>query len=159
MNLVRKDNLRRFEERTEKTSGCWLWKGHIGKGNGYGTSTWRISWKERMLFISAHKMSYRLFKGDVPEEKIVRHTCDVKHCVNPEHLVLGTYKDNMRDCIERRRIAIGENQGLSVMTEENVRELRRLHADGETGTSLAKMFGISQPTVSQITRRVTWRHV
>ena len=109
--------------------------------------------------MGAHVASYLIYKGDIPEGMLVRHTCDNRPCVNPDHLVLGTQLDNMADCVERRRIATGERQGLSVMTEERVRDMRKQHAEGATQVSLAADFGISQPTVSQIIRRVTWRHI
>lgn len=78
-------------------AGCWIWNGsQTNKGYGkcrhnYGT-------------VDAHRMSYRLFVGPIPTDKIVRHTCDVKLCVNPAHLLLGTYLDNMKDAKSRGRL-------------------------------------------------------
>jgi hypothetical protein len=154
----RKTNEERFWTHATRSDGCWLWAGNVHKISGYGTSSWD-SGEGGLRFISAHVMAYRLFRGGVPPDTLVRHTCDVRHCVNPEHLILGNQTENMRDCIERGRIARGSRQGLSRMTEDRVLELRYRHARGETGGTLAKVYGISQATVSQITRRVTWRHV
>ncbi len=155
---VRKTNEGRFWEHAVRSDGCWLWEGHVQKTTGYGTSNWEND-DGKLVFITAHCLSYRLFKGEIPKGKLVRHTCDIRHCVNPEHLIIGTYKNNMEDCVERGRIANGEAQGLSVMTEEKVRELRVRVAAGEKQMYLAPEYGICQATVSQIIRRVTWRHV
>jgi DNA-binding MarR family transcriptional regulator len=89
---------------------------------------------------------------------LVRHTCDNSSCVNPKHLLLGSQKDNMADCVARRRTATGERQHLAVMTETSVRELRAL-ASAVTQMDLAAKYQISQATVSQIVRGVTWRHL
>ncbi len=136
-----------------KLGDCWVFAG--SKAKRYASFA-----LDGVSRIGAHVASYRLYKGDIPEGKLVRHTCDNKPCVNPEHLVLGTQLDNMADCVERRRIATGEQQGLSVMTEERVRDLRRRHAaGGVTQTALSVEFGISQATTSQIVRRITWKHI
>lgn len=79
--------------------GCWLWTASLRRGYGqFGLG------KKNML---AHRASYILYKGDIPDGLVVRHTCDVKHCVNPRHLVLGTHKENVRDCIQRGRRSKG----------------------------------------------------
>lgn len=79
--------------------GCWLWTG--GKTNkGYG----KCRFIDRT--VDAHKMSYILFCDEVPAGMIVRHKCDVRLCVNPEHLIVGSYRDNMRDAKQRGRIKV-----------------------------------------------------
>ena len=120
---------------------------------GYGLFGWEPSHS-----IGAHRASYMLFRGPIGPGLFVRHTCDNPPCVNPEHLELGTGKDNMRDCRERGRTAKGERQHLAIMAEK-VLELRALYEAGASQVALAKQFGISQPTVSQIVRRVTWKHL
>lgn len=81
-------------------SGCWIWTGSR-LTSGYGQSV-RIDASERWKLgkpvqEGAHRVSYKLFKGSIPKGKLVRHTCDVKLCVNPEHLLVGTQVDNMAD--------------------------------------------------------------
>lgn len=138
-----------------KLGECWIFQGFVDdKATGYGSFA-----LDGIHSMGAHTASYRLYKGDIPKGILVRHTCDNRPCVNPDHLVLGTQLDNMADCVERRRIAIGERQGLAVMTEQRVRDLREQHAAGATQTALAADFGISIATASQIVRRVTWKHV
>lgn len=138
---------------TSTESGCIPFTGFVAP-HGYGG----FALTHRKT-IGAHVASYCIFKGEVPRGQLVRHTCDNRSCVNPEHLVLGTQKQNMQDCIERQRIAKGTKQHLARMDEQRVLELRARHAAGETQRDLATSFDISQPTVSQIVRRVTWRHI
>ena len=140
--------------------GCIQFLGHISKHTGYGS----FGWRERLgepcsQNIGAHVASYRLFNGRVPKGMIVMHSCDNRACVNPKHLELGTQKANMEHCVEVRRIARGESQHSAIMTEKKVRRLRSLYKNGWKQVDLSKRFGISQGTVSQIVRRVTWRHV
>lgn len=76
----------------EPNSGCWLWIGKVAH-NGYG-----IWGNER-----AHRKSYRLHKGPIPDGLFVCHTCDVRSCINPDHLWLGTHKENMQDIVNKGR--------------------------------------------------------
>lgn len=153
--------MERFTEKMDKRGGaCWPFLGFVNsKGTGYGMFGWEHEEGAPLRTIGAHVASYLLFKGPVPSGMCVMHNCNNRACVNPAHLELGTGKQNMEHCVATRRIASGERQGLAVMTEDRVRELRARHTAGESGLSLAKAFGISQATASQIIRRVTWRHV
>lgn len=82
----------------EKENGCWLWLGLKNKG-GYGS--FRIKGKPRVK--SAHRYSYELFNGPIKDGLFVCHECDIRNCVNPYHLWLGTHKDNMMDMIIKKR--------------------------------------------------------
>jgi len=75
---------------------CWHWMGP-DNGKGYG----RITYEGRMQMV--HRLSYRAFVGEIPEGMYVLHRCDNRACINPEHLWLGTYHDNMQDCIAKGR--------------------------------------------------------
>jgi len=76
-------------------TGCWLWVGSV-RGRGYGRF-----WDEKTVV--AHRMSWELFRGAIPEGKYVLHRCDVPVCVNPQHLWLGTAKDNYHDMVKKKR--------------------------------------------------------
>jgi len=93
-------NEQRFKTKFEvnEETGCWEWNGRINKG-GYGKFTFNN--KE----LTAHRVSYMLHKGEIPDGLHVCHTCDVRHCVNPDHLWLGTNADNMADKVKKGRFA------------------------------------------------------
>ena len=85
-----------FWDKIEKTPSCWIWTGKRIKG-GYGQMN------RHGRSVLAHRFSFELANGLIPEGLLVRHSCDNPSCVNPEHLLIGTQKDNIRDCIERSR--------------------------------------------------------
>ncbi len=147
------DVLARFEKKyiSEPNTGCWLWIGGC-TGRGYGTM--HLTNPRRM--VGAHVVSYMLFRGDVPTGLDVRHTCDVVCCVNPEHLVLGTRKQNMADAKARGRHAHGSRCGQAKITEQDVINIR---ADKRSQSQIAKQYGLSQATVSVLINRKTWKHV
>lgn len=83
----------------EPNTGCWLWSGAIDK-SGYGV--FRLEGKNK----KAHRMSYHIFKEDIPEKLQVNHKCDVRCCVNPDHLWVGTQKENILDAVSKKRMAM-----------------------------------------------------
>ncbi len=88
----------RFEEKyiPEPMSGCWLWVGATGP-NGYGHMGFNGK------YLSSHRVSFELFKGAIPKNICVLHKCDNKACVNPDHLFIGTHKDNYEDMVKKDR--------------------------------------------------------
>ena len=113
----------------------------------------------------AHRISYWLHKGEIPKGIYVLHSCDNPKCINPEHLHLGTQKDNIRECIERGR-ANHESKGSkgvkhhkAKLSEDQVAEIRRLRSKGYTGLKLADMFNVSNPMIYYICNKKNWRHV
>ena len=98
----------------EPNSGCWLWELHHAS-NGYGQATIDGA------TIGAHRLSYVAFVGVIPDGMVVCHKCDVRCCVNPEHLFLGTHSDNIRDRDMKGRQARGERHGSVTRPERIVR--------------------------------------
>lgn len=136
----------RFWSKVDKSVDCWLWTCHRTL-DGYGT----INIDGKMIL--AHRYSYELHNGPIPEDMCVCHKCDNPACVNPAHLFLGTHADNMQD-----KTAKGRND--SKLTEAQVREIRRRYAqEGTTQEELAAEYGIDRANVGYIVRRDTWRHI
>ena len=104
----------------------------------------------------AHRVSYELLVGPIAEGMHVCHRCDVRHCVNPEHLFLGSSQDNMSDKVAKERQARGASVHTAKLTKEQVSEIRAAHGEYR---SIGKRFGVTGETVSLIKRRKTWKHV
>jgi endogenous inhibitor of DNA gyrase (YacG/DUF329 family) len=138
---------------TKKGSGdeCWLWIGEIDKKSGYG----RIRVQGKLWM--AHKLSYVTTNGPLSEGLIVRHTCDVRPCVRPSHLVKGTHKQNIHDMYERGRQVIvrGSQHGMSKLTERMVEEIRVIK-DIFTATIVASAYGTSENTIRRVWRGFNW---
>lgn len=98
--------MQRFFNKIEKSEdGCWLWKAG-SRGNGYG------AFKLHHKTIDAHRISWMLHYGDIPNGMFVCHKCDVRQCVNPDHLFLGTNSDNMKDCYRKNRMTLPTTGGF-----------------------------------------------
>jgi hypothetical protein len=139
------------------SSGCWLWIGGLD-GDGYGL----IGHKPGRR---TNRVSWSLFNGEIPGNKLVLHKCDERCCVNPEHLFLGTHLDNVRDMIQKERAKFprkmyGEENPISVLCENTVREIRLAYRRGKVGyKTLANKFGVSPSSISRVVKNETWRMV
>lgn len=134
---------------------CWRWTKTICK-SGYGQISYRSSREY------AHRVSYIVHKGEIPDGLHVCHTCDNKWCVNPDHLWVGTQKDNAQDMVmKNRKITVfGEENGKSKLTKNDVLEIRKSYKKGIKGyPQIAKQFSISTSTVQAIIERRTWDHI
>lgn len=91
----------------KQEDGCWIWTGAV-YSNGYGT-VFGVGPppRKKKRRTQAHRFAYQLLVGEIPSELLVLHKCDVRLCVNPEHLFLGTHKDNTQDCIRKGRFRYG----------------------------------------------------
>lgn len=133
-------------------SGCWMWLGS-DQGKGYGN----VGHEGRTQ--RAHRVSYKLFVGPIPDGLHVLHKCDVRLCVNPDHLFLGTNADNVRDMVEKGRNNFGERNGNAKLTEDKVRDIRAGYELGDTVASLSLSYQVSCTAIYDIVRGDTWRHV
>jgi len=138
---------------------CWLWTAGGNRRPGSNENGYGAFWlKELRQNISAHRMSWILAHAD-PGEMLVLHKCDNPRCVRPEHLFIGTQQDNIDDKVQKSRQAKGSRIGRTKVTEEQVREIRRLRRDGLTQREIGERFGIAQCQVSAIVRGVVWKDV
>jgi len=129
-----------FEAKINKTDSCWLWVGKKSR-EGYGVAFFNY---KRPL---AHRQSWIFYRGEIPVGKLVLHKCDVKPCVNPEHLYIGTQADNVRDALERGRYQSGSRSHSAVFNEELVFKMRQLRALGYGYSEIARKFNFNPKSV------------
>ena len=129
------------------TVGCWYWKGGAYP-NGYG----RVGYNGRE--ICAHRLSWIIHCGEIPDGLWVLHRCDVPLCVNPNHLFLGTHLDNESDKVSKGRQMHAEGHYAAKLNWTAVRHIR---ASGRKGLDLARDFHVSPSLISMIRAGKVWR--
>lgn len=168
---LRRATADRFWSKTipEPNSGCLLW---LGGGGRYGHANYD---GRRYL---AHRLSWALTNGPVPDGMFVCHKCDNPYCVEPRHLFLGTPAENSSDMVRKGRSLSGDRNpsprnldkvrqnhprgeqiGCAKLTADQVMDLRRRHASGEGRATIARDFGIHPVVVSMIAYGVRWSHL
>lgn len=152
--------MERFWSKVNKTDGCWLWTAAICKSNGYGKFGFNGKTPD------AHRFAWQLVHGEIPDGLHVLHTCDVKLCVNPDHLYLGTHRDNMRDARLRHRYPSGdrhyarknpEHCWRSKLTWEIVAKIREERASGASAYVLAERYNVTPSNIWAIVRGRIWK--
>lgn len=147
---VRFDTKWKLDEQT----GCWLWTASCA-GKGYGQI--KIPGTRRQIY--AHRLSYILHKGKVGRGKHVCHTCDNPKCVNPEHLFVGTSKDNHQDMKRKGRHLFGSKNNQSRLTEKDVSHIHALLKLGMAQTKIAQLYKVHQVSISKINCGMRWTHL
>jgi len=137
-----------------QTTGCHEWTGATAKGYG------RFTYKTK--FCLAHRASYEVHKGPIPEKMLVCHHCDNPKCINPDHLFIGTARDNARDALTKGRLKgnpppppRGEKSKSAKLTDDLVRQIRQ----GGVGAHWARELGVSEECIRKCRRRQTWAHL
>ena len=131
-------------QKTKNPNDCWNWLGYIFP-NGYGGI--KVNYKTQY----AHRVAYEITFGEISSGLLVRHECDNPSCVNPNHLIVGTTQDNIKDKVKKGRQARGETAGLHKLTNQQAQEIRNIYSQGKISQhQLAKMFGISQAQIWKI---------
>ena len=136
----------------DQNTGCWLWTGFICP-SGYGEVS--VSGKR----VRAHRYSWMIHKGDIPESLLICHTCDVRKCVNPDHLFIGTPKENMEDMMKKGRhnCGRGEKHGHAKLTWEKVDEIRHIYITQKISQAeLARKYNVSSTVIRKIIHNMTW---
>lgn len=132
---------------------CWEWSNSTNwKGYGHlGIN--EVTWL-------SHRLAWMLTSGDIPDGLCVLHECDNPLCCNPDHLFLGTHTDNMHDMIRKGRLVInnGSKNGRSKLTEDQVREIRKLKPLYSL-RQLGKIFDVSHGAIDLVIQGKTWKHV
>jgi hypothetical protein len=157
--LIDKRTQERFWNKVEKMNldGCWLW---IGSKNdsGYG----KLTVGTRQAY-RAHRLSYEMRYGAIPEGLCVLHRCDVRACVNPSHLFLGTVADNNRDAASKGRARSGQGIGSAhsraVLNEQLIERIWLLRRFGLSPGKIARIIGLNRSTVKNVVYGGYWSHV
>lgn len=144
--------------RHKKINGCWEWQGKLSK-DGYGSFQKSIDGIKTE--VRAHRKSYEIFKGEIPKGMQVCHTCDNPSCCNPEHLWLGTSRENTQDSFKKNRRPTTKKRADAAgkLKEEQVIEMRELYKQGVSQKELQEKYGLSQSQVSGILTYRFWRHI
>jgi len=144
----------KFWAKVKRGDDCWLWTGARTQ-KGYG----QVTLKGRAGY--AHRYSYELHKGPIPEGMCVCHTCDNPPCVNPDHLWLGTYAENMADCVSKGRLhdVRGESHPRAKLTTGDVLDIRSWAATGISRAEIARCYCVSGSAICNIVNRERWSHV
>lgn len=133
-------------------TGCWEWTAQCDM-YGYG----RISRNKHPAL--AHRVSYEIHKGPIPRGALIMHSCDNRSCVNPDHLSVGSHKDNMADMVSKGRSPSGarHHRPSAVLTEKDVLEIRA--ANGVSQRKLADQYGVGQDQISRIRAGKRWSYI
>lgn len=158
MKMVR---IKDFWKHVDKNApdGCWPWMGNQN-GQGYGRICSHRGGHTKM----AHRVSYELTYGPIPEGLCVCHRCDNPLCVRPDHLFLGTKRDNIQDCIRKGRFTQAggnperrETHWAAKLTWQTVREIRQRYQDGDSVAVLSRSYNMSDSTISDVVHYASWR--
>lgn len=150
-SIVVNDDKARFLKNSKiSESGCWVWQ--KGTKNGYGHTM--LKGKPQQ----AHRASWMIFVGDIPNGMQINHKCHNRACINPDHLYVGDQKQNMADMMVAGRAnpLKGEQNGHSKLTAEKVLEIR---ASNDPSKLIAENMGVSVSLVRQIKRKLVWTHI
>lgn len=137
----------------EPNTGCWLWTEKLSLGYGHI--------KIEKTKYKAHRFSYDTFVGNISEGLFVCHKCDERSCVNPDHLFLGTHRDNVNDMVSKKRHAFANGVPWVKLSAAHVRIIREAWIKFGRGSQpkIAAYFKIAQSNVSAIVNRMTWNSV
>lgn len=131
-------------------SGCWLFRGGL---NAYGYGVMRHNGQRNVM---VHRVMYERFKGPIPDGIFVCHTCDIRNCVNPDHLFLGTPAENSRDAVNKQRTAAGTDNPSSKLSEDQVIEI---YVSPLPSRELAEIYGVRSTVIQKIKADQIWQRV
>jgi hypothetical protein len=139
------------------SNGCFICTSRRPYVNGYPHLTKNGKRK------SVHRLIYEECFGEIPDGLVIRHKCDNRLCMNPEHLETGTHQDNFNDMIERGRNAFGERSGQAKLTEKDAKEIKNFlsqkQGDSKVVKFLANKYHVHENTIYCIRANRTWKHV
>lgn len=137
-----------------KDGDCWVWT--LSTVRGYGQLSLYDPQRKRAVHVLAHRTSHEVFKGPIPEGMHVLHSCDRPACINPDHLSVGSNRDNRLDAVAKDRHQRGTRHYNTELTDDDVRLIRR---SPEKASAIARRFGVQKNCIYKIRTRHTWKHV
>jgi hypothetical protein len=139
-----------------KDNGCWEWQG--AKANhGYGV--FRVTINGSNCLLRAHRFSYEQYIGKITSKMMVCHKCDNPCCVNPEHLFLGSAKDNSLDMAKKKRSTFGERNPQAKLTEKQVKQIKLMLKKGISSPIIAIKYGVTSGAIRSIATQRIWSHI
>jgi HNH endonuclease len=143
----------------EELGRCWLWNLSMDV-YGYGKIAGSATLAEKRKLLKAHRVSWQIANGPIPEGFGVLHRCDNPPCCNPDHLFLGDNDANMKDAAQKQRLPRGKQHHNGHFTSEQVLEIRSVYIGGGVSQSeLGKRFGVSRSAILGILRKDTYAYV
>ena len=140
----------------KRKTDCWQWQKGKDK-DGYAL----ITYKGKTVRVT--RLIKSLYDGEFPKEMFCCHTCDNPSCINPDHIFIGSAKENSRDREKKHRgrtqNQLGEKNHAAILTENVVLEIRKLHQEGMKECDIVRKFKLNQGTVSKILLRKRWKHI
>lgn len=133
-------------------NGCWLYS---GVRNSYGYGIVDVAGKK----LRAHRLSFEICFGPIPEDKIVCHKCDTPECFNPFHLFLGTHQDNIADKVQKNRTIYGSSHPRAKLDEASVKIIREARRYGYRRREIGGYFKISLSVLDKVISKKTWARV
>lgn len=169
---TREELMQSFETKFRKTDSCWEWTGRKSP-TGYGYFYMGKAWPGGTKGCYASRASYALYKGEITKGLFVCHTCDNPGCVNPEHLFLGTCKDNVDDMIRKGRHSRGEKhiaickascpKGArhyrAKFSDDDIAKIFDLRSKGLYYSQIAAIYGVDFTCIYKIIKRKRWKHL
>lgn len=143
----------RFWPKVQKTTGCWIWTANKTR-RGYG-----LVGVASGRSMSAHRASWTLAYGPIPDGLCVLHRCDNPSCVRPDHLFLGSNADNIADREAKGRTASGERNGNARLSRDAIAEIRSADRTYESYARLAERFGVHLSTIARVAQGAAWAHI
>lgn len=158
-DIYSEEDLRLFFNLLEKTdNGCWEWTGAVrNEKDRYGI----FYFKKSKISIGTHRFSW-IYHNNViiPTQVFVCHKCDNKICSNPDHLFIGSCRENILDAKKKGLLAMGEKAGMAKLTDKSVREIKLAWNNGSgTQSSLARKYNVKQSNIWLIVNGKAWEHI
>lgn len=146
------DHISLIFSKTTITETCWLFNGRKSR-SGYGLI------KFKGIQRPVHRFLYETFYGPIDKNLVCCHKCDVRNCINPAHIFIGTREDNQKDMKEKGRAAKGSRNGMSKLTEDNIKNIFKLRKSGMMQKDIGKLFNVTQSHISLVLSNGTWKHL